>query len=100
MSTEKNPPQPIGAPRRGPKLGKSKNDDYVRTSPYIRRDTLRRVRIELERRKQRQQPITGFNELVEVLLIGWLRHQIDKDEIDEIDELPSYNEPARKGMEK
>jgi hypothetical protein len=84
MSTEKKSAQPIGPPRRGRKLGKRSSDDYTRTRPYIRRDTLRQVQIELKREKQCRQPITEFSELVEALL----------------DELLSYNEPARKGTEK
>lgn len=65
-STEKKKPGRPPAKRSDP--------DFVQTSPYIRRETLRKVKMQLLLEGQGRE----YSELVEELLSKWLKTQITK----------------------
>jgi hypothetical protein len=67
--TPKAPPAVVETKRRGRPSGKRSDPDFEQVTAYIRRDTHKDVKIALLRDDQGRE----FSELVEELLVGWLK---------------------------
>ncbi len=62
-------PAATEAPRRGRPGGKRTDPEFVQTTAYVRRDTLRAVKIAL----LTEEPGREYSELIEELLFEWLK---------------------------